>query len=77
MLRGSGIHLYYERQSGQVSVAMVYNNIGKLYQKKGDKQNALFYLEKARTIFENTLGKEHPNTKAVQKSIDKVTALPN
>ena len=59
------------------SVAIVYNNIGKLYQKKGDKENALRYLEKARDIFEKALGKDHPNTKAVQKSIDNVLSLTN
>ena len=44
------------------NTASSYNNIGSVYYKQGDHNEALQYFYKALEIDEKALGKEHPNT---------------
>jgi len=59
------------------SVAMVYQNIGGVYQRKGDARQAIYYFEKAKTIFGETLGTDNPRTKAVERLIEEMKAKTN
>ena len=45
-----------------LGVALVYNNLSALYRKKGDFDGAVNYLERALKIYEDKLGKNHPDT---------------
>ncbi len=52
--------------------AAVYNNIGSMYQDKGDYDDALVQYQKALGIQEKVLGTEHPSTAATYNNIGAV-----
>jgi hypothetical protein len=52
------------------SVGTSYFNLGGAYSQKGDKVKGMGYLLKAKAIFIQKLGADHPNTKTVQETID-------
>ncbi len=49
--------------------AAVYHNIGRMYQYRGDYDNALVQYQKALAIAEKVLGTEHPSTAATYNNI--------
>ena len=59
------------------TVATTYNNMGGVYDKQADYPRALEYYQMALDIRLGTLGKDHPSTKAVQRSIDIVKGKMN
>ncbi|MBF0539415.1 MAG: tetratricopeptide repeat protein, partial [Nitrospirae bacterium] len=48
--------------------------IGGAWKSLGEYRKAIGYIEKALAIFEIKLGKEHPDTKNVQKNLEAVRA---
>eukprot|EP00291_Cryptomonas_curvata_P024290 CAMPEP_0172173864 /NCGR_PEP_ID=MMETSP1050-20130122/13328_1 /TAXON_ID=233186 /ORGANISM="Cryptomonas curvata, Strain CCAP979/52" /LENGTH=125 /DNA_ID=CAMNT_0012845741 /DNA_START=15 /DNA_END=392 /DNA_ORIENTATION=+ len=55
-----------------VSVAMTRENIGYVYQKLGNLAQARSCIEEAHTIFVQSLGPDHPNTKKAARSLEQL-----
>ena len=59
------------------SIGISYYNIGGIYSKQEDYPKALEFYLKALENFKISLGTEHPNTRAVERSINKIQAKMN
>ena len=46
-------------------IAQCYHNLGKLYDEHKDRKDAIEYLEKARSMYSECLGAEHPTTQRI------------
>ena len=55
---------------GHVSVAMTKENIGYVYEARGNLAHAQSCLEEAHTIFLRSLGPDHPNTQKAARSLE-------
>ena len=52
--------------------AMIYYNIGKIFEKRGDNNQALNYYRKALNIWKSVLGQDNPYIKLVMRDIDTI-----
>jgi tetratricopeptide (TPR) repeat protein len=48
------------------------NNLGILYESEGRKRDAELHFNQALKLFETSLGKSHPNTRAVRNNLKKI-----
>jgi tetratricopeptide (TPR) repeat protein len=48
------------------------NNLGILYESEGRKRDAELHFNKALELFETSLGKSHPNIRAVRNNLKKM-----
>ena len=58
-----------EKNDSQEDVAFGYNNIGSVYNAKGEYDKALDYYERASEILSNTLGERHPTVAVCYNNI--------
>ena len=52
--------------------AQILNNLGMALWQRGERENALFNLRRALTIYQLTLGKDHPEARAAFQNLERL-----